>query len=351
MKKSLLVLSGIFTMVTGASAQITITTADVAAPFSIIYQATDTMPTGITAGGAGASQTWNMTALTQDFVDTLNFIPYSFAPNPKFSSSNLVVKQGWENIFSYAVNNSSALTSLGVSGTVDFGGGPETYTAKNTPAEILMNFPGMFNGTYVNNYKTVVEPIYAGAAPVDSFRQVSAVKKTVLIDAWGSLTTPLGTYSVLRVKETKVTNDTADAYLFGSWMNGIQITADSSTNYTWWANGIGFPLVTVRKDSSNSVYEVQWLMSNPVAGVNEFSTEEAIIYPNPAQNELNFVLDTKEQVTIEVMDITGRKIRSVSVTGDRSVLNTSDFANGTYTYAIFGEQNQLMKRGKFAIVK
>ena len=100
MKKSLLLLSSFGLCITAAHAQITITSADVAVPPKMILQANDTMPV-VSAGGAGAGQTWNMSALHTGSVDTLNFMPYGWAPNPSFSTANIVVQQGSSAAYSY----------------------------------------------------------------------------------------------------------------------------------------------------------------------------------------------------------------------------------------------------------
>jgi hypothetical protein len=356
MKKTLL-LSILGLCAFGADAQITLTSADIATPTKVIYQAQDTMP-AVSIGGSGASQTWNMTALNTHTVDTLTFLPYSAAPNPKFSSANIAVKFGWQNSYAYLNNSSSSATILGSSGVVDLGNGPTQIDQVNTPGEILANWPATYLSSFSSTYSTKSK-YYFGIDPgfgvvVDSVRTHGRVVKNANYDAWGTITTPLGSYSSLRSKETIVRRDSTDVFIamLGGWQNNISTSADSSANYTWWSNGIGFPLVEVRMDSVG-ISNVSWLLSLPMTvGVNEYtSATEVNVYPNPAKDMINFEVDANVASSIQIYDITGRVIETIRITVDRSVINTSGYANGSYTYSILDRSNAILNRGKFNVVK
>lgn len=362
MKKSLLVIFALFICAFGAVAQITITTADIAAPTKIIYQSNDTLPSGsLSVGSAGISQTWNMSMLNASTTDTMTFISYAWAPNPLFSSSNLVMKQGWQNNFSYLTNSASGLTADGVSANVDLGAGPMNLTIKNSPSEKLMNFPANYLTNFTSNYKSITPAFYFGVDPgiglvIDSVRMTSGVRKTVTVDAWGTLTTPLGTFNVLRSKETIVKYDTTDVSISGFWnpLPGFTplLAADSTTGYTWWANGVGFPLVSIKLDSLSAVKEVTWLQSLPLVGINEATAASQVnVFPNPAQNEITFAVEASKVSSIQLFDIAGRMIDSYTVSGNTASINTSDFANGVYSYTLIGNDNAILNRGKFTVAK
>ena len=363
MKKQLLLIFTLFLGFFAADAQITITMADVAVPPKVLYQSNDTLPT-VSVGSAGILQTWNMSGLNSHTVDTLAFIPYGWMPDATFPTSNMAVKQGWQNNYVYLTNNASALTIEGSAGTVDFGSGPTPVKQINSPSEILMNFPATYLTAYTNNF-TQSSTVYFGFDPgigfqIDTVKQRSIQKKTVLVDAWGTLTTPLsGTaFNVIRVKETVVRHDTTDAQVefiagFPMWQYNVQVSADSTTGYTWRANGVGFPLVSIKLDSLGALKQVQWLQALPVVGINEaVAKENAInVFPNPAQNEINFGVDASKVETILVYDITGKLKKSFAVTANNAVINTSEFANGEYSYSVLGKDKSILNQGKFTIVK
>ena len=357
MKKQLLIISAFLIGTFSANAQITITSSDVATPIKVIYQSNDTLLTsGAIVGSAGISQTWNMTSLTTGTVDTLTFEPIWWNPDASFPTSNMVIQQGFQN-FVYATISSSALTIQGSRGTVDFGAGPTTIKQYNTPSEILMNFPATYLTAYTNNFKQVLPAIYFGVSGVDSVRQRSAQKKTVLVDAWGTLTTPLSAtaFAVIRSKETVIRHDTTDIMIGGTWnpFPGMpQITADSTTGYSWWANGVGFPLVSIKLDSLGAVKQAQWLQALPMTGINELTAATNVnVYLNPAQNEINFGTDASKVAAVEVYDITGKLVKEFAVNSDNSLINTSGMANGQYSYTVLGKDKTVLNHGKFTIAK
>ncbi len=358
MKKNLLIVSTLLFSVLAVKAQITITSADVAAPIKVIYQSNDTLPSaGLSVGSAGTSQTWDMSMLNSHTVDTLTFMSYAWAPDAAFPSSNLVMKQGWQNNYAYLTNSSTGFTLEGNAANLDFGAGPTPIKQINTPSEVLMNFPGTYLTNYTNNFRTNTT-FFLGLDPgigltVDTVKQRSSQNKTVLVDAWGTLTSPLGPFNVIRVKETIVKHDTTDAQVaFLGWQYNVQVSADSTTGYSWWANGVGFPLVSIKLDSLGAIKQTQWLLSLPLAGINEFTASEQVnAYPNPAQNQINIDVDANKVASVQVFDIAGRVVKSFSVTADHTVVNTSDLSNGQYSYRVFGKDQTVLNQGKFAIVK
>lgn len=359
MKKSLLILSAFIVSALGTKAQITITMADIASPVTVIQQATDTMPT-IAVGAAGISQTWNFAALNTHSTDTLNFISPGWAPQAaQFPGSNLAVEFSGQNAYAYASNTSSAMTVMGSSTVMDFGAGPSNLIPKNTPAEILTNYPATYLSNFVNNYTTNLTYFF-GVDPgfgfvVDSIRQKTMVTKTSNVDAWGTISTPLmSTVPCIRFNVTKNSVDSLWAYItsLGGW-NFIQETVSDSREFSWWANGIGFPLVDASTNmAADTVWQVQWLKAAPTAGINDYSSKTDVnVYPNPAQNDITFALSASKVNAIQVLDITGRLIETYSVSSDNVKINISTFANGIYTYSIIGKDNSILNRGKFTVAK
>ncbi len=362
MKKTLLILSLFVCSSIVVKAQ-TITTADVASPGTTVYEAIDTLPS-ISVGTASASaQAWNMLSLATNSTDTLSFHTYASFPNPLFSTSNLVVKQGWQNDFAYAINSSSSLTILGNHGTVNISGFPTVVNQKFTPAEQIATFPFAYNSSVANIYRSKAKfyfghtvTVGGNTVQVDSVRDHSTVNKTILVDAFGTLQTPLGTYNVIRTSESKITHDTVDAYVvlfpgFGSWQNAAITTVDTVNSFTWWANGLGYSLATATLNSQGSVKSVKWLLQSPV-GIDTYTAERIEnAYPNPAQNEITILTDASKQKSVEVFDMTGRKIDSFSITNSLTKINSSAYANGVYSYTIIGKDNDVMYRGKFSISK
>ncbi|MFL5765904.1 MAG: T9SS type A sorting domain-containing protein [Bacteroidia bacterium] len=360
MKKSLLFVSALFMSAAAANAQITITMADVAMPTTVIKQATDTIVAPSIIGSSGISQTWNMTALGQDQLDTLTFIGPTWTP---FLSSYPGTNEGLHfggsssSNYGYLTINSTGLSIQGNSSIQDFGGGPSTIKQHNMPPQKVMTFPSTYLSNFTNNYVTDAT-FYFGADPgigftLDSVRQKSVISGTANCDAWGTITTPLITTPTgcLRFYEVTMQTDSLWAYAFGTW-NFVQETKDTMYHYSWWANGIGFPLVESDVDASDIPMNAKWLMATPAAGINEASENiDMKMYPNPAQNEVTFEVDAEKVASISVFDVSGRYVTSQLVSQDKVTINTSALANGSYTYVLISKQKSMMNRGKFTIAK
>ncbi len=366
MFKPLLIAASLFVGILSATAQITITTADMPAPTKTIYMANDTLPT-ISVGSAGTSQTWNMAALVHHTIDTSSVVPYASAPNALFSSASFVVIQGPQNFYGYAVNSASGMSLIGGHAVINIQGTMTPINQTNTPAEILFNFPTSYNSTFNNNYVTNAKFYYGHTISgfmIDSIHQKQTIRKTVLADAWGTLTTPLagGPYNVLRIKETKIIHDTTTVYAFGQWANvpgGAGFTADSTVTYSWWANGIGTAIATATMDSTGAVKTVQWLKSLPIntAGINEFSVGNNFsIYPNPAENQITIELTVpktlgtaKEDVVINITNELGQlvkreNLKQITSGKNEMTYDVSDLRSGLYFIEIQNNNTSVTRK-------
>jgi len=358
MKKQLLLLSTVFVALT-ASAQITITTADIATVGKTILQRNDTMPT-VSIGNSGASQTWNLAALNNHTQDTMYFMSPAGLPGAaNFPSANLAIKmkQQGQSSYVYANNSATNLRALGFQASVDIMGSPYNVVIKNTPAEIIANFPSTYNTTFNNNYVSKGS-FYFGIDPgigltVDSIRLVSTVTKAVTFDGWGSVTTPLGTYNSLRVETLKRNTDVISGYIaFLGWVD-FQTIEDSAKTYDWWANGIGFNLASVTVDwVTEAATSATWLPSLPTVGINEATEVSAVnVYPNPAQNVVTFLVDATKAQSIQVYDITGKVIDAYPVSVNNPQIDLTSFASGIYSYSVVGKNGVVLNRGKFTVAK
>lgn len=372
MKKSaILIYFSLLLFSRNASAQITITSADIANPGRVIYMANDTTPL-ISVGAAGVNQTWNfLTTLHDQITDTLTYTPLVDAPNSvDFPSANLVIPVNRQGDIFYTVNDATALSMLAsTENKVLYPGGlKETIVKTNTPAEKLLEFPSTYNTSFTQSIRRFTQ-YYFGSVPSistspgtavracgysDSIRQKTYYDKIMLADAWGSITTLAGTHNAIRFKETKIVHDTMDAHdaLLNAWFL-YKIKTDSIVTYSWYANGMGAPLVTAVMDSAGAVKNVTWMIAPlGTTGVNEISSSSNLsVFPNPAQDVITFDMHGSKANYITIYDITGRVINTYSVSSDRETINVSAYSKGMYTYSLLDKKNNVLNRGKFSVIK
>ena len=90
------------------------------------------------------------------------------------------------------------------------------------------------------------------------------------------------------------------------------------------------------KEGTNSVYSVE---GNSIS-----------VYPNPANDLVNFKNSTGAEVKVKVIDITGRVIAENKINEGMYQFETSALSNGTYLYQIYNGEGEIIRAGKIQIV-
>ena len=129
--------------------------------------------------------------------------------------------------------------------------------------------------------------------------------------------------------------DITDAFDFSAgnyeWVesgkvNIIDIVGDfANSGYSWY---IAF--VYTSNDEQASSWEIDFvkLTGKWLTSVNENGTMAVSLYPNPANDQVSFTLESDAQVS--VFDMTGRKVNEVNLTAGEAKLNVSEFQSGVY---------------------
>lgn len=234
-------------------------------------------------------------------------------------------------IFGFSRVTADSITSIGFSMVVS---GTE-IPFKSDTIEKRYAFPIQYtNTTYSRGYTNIdLNPTYD--AIFRQYRQHSSV-----VDGWGSITTPYGTYNALRIKHEITELDSIYIGAFSFW---LPIPVPPSNIYEWWTNGQKEPILRINTtnvlgtETVNSV-EYRDIYRGLDAGLNELTTEFTI-YPNPVKNSLSLKSD-KIINKILIIDITGKVIKEVSITpSNQHEVNTSDLTQGVYYIKAFsGEE-------------
>lgn len=104
---------------------------------------------------------------------------------------------------------------------------------------------------------------------------------------------------------------------------------------------------------SGSVYTIDAGTFSGWVGVDEASAaaKNVKVFPNPTSNEVNFTIASDKAAKVEITDMTGRTVKVVEVTNHKAKEMTHNYANGMYNYTILDENNAVITRGKFTVVK
>lgn len=327
-------------------AQITITASDMPQAGYIYLNANDYSPS-IGPGSAGANQTWNLSGLHNVNMDSTYILTPSSTPYASsFPNSNLATRIYNAGVTTYEYINMGSDSAL-IQGTVVDGGGVVDYGANN-PSTMLLQLPATYQSHWGGSYINIEKYAYSG----DSVKSVSLYVNRDTVDGWGSVTTPAGTYPALRVKEIFINKYDSEYYYTSNtgWVLTTVTATNTSETYAWYANG-KFQVAALVYDSlggspSSALYQLSSVTG--VAKIKDNSGAE--VYPNPASDMLNIVLNsTTQDGYVKVTDVTGREMETALLKNGKTELNTAGYANGIYVYLITDMNGNLTGKGKFCV--
>lgn len=324
-------------------AQITITSADMPSSNDKIRVSIGRAFTGMNARLTGANHTWDYSMLTStsQTVDTFVSITstgllywFQFAANSSFAlkSNSPTVNLGVLNIdyeFDFFKKSTASYLQTGFGAAMNTFPLPVPYTPKDT----IYRFPLHYNDTGLSPS--------AFSVSIPSLGYYGGNKtRTDTVDGWGTLTTPYGTFSVLRVKSVIRETDSIHVDTLGGF--GFTIPRPVVVEYKWLGNGQHIPLLQINTTGGlvTQIIYRDSLRINPlsVAPV-EQPDVNFNVYPNPFVSNvfIEYVLSKESEIALDVFNLAGENVFSENVgkkyPGNQFlILNLEDknISSGTY---------------------
>lgn len=289
MKKDLLTFLFCILIMPGL-AQITVNSDNIIGAGKVVVLGIDTT-SNFTAGNGGEDQTWDYTSVLTQAHDTMWFIPPDQTPFPNaFPDANLALRIFIEDAYMYLSHTAQELSVLG--GMISF---PELpgmdLRAPITPKQVIAAFPMNYLDNYTQSFVQEIKVVNTiPALKVDSIWIKMYTTQTTIVDAWGELTSPLGTFAVLRVKETATMVDSIFGYMLGSWML-IDNDGYMDEMYSWWTDdsNIGYPIVELNIDTETGFMDdIFFLAQEPYQSINEpIAVNPGLtLFPNPTSDKV-----------------------------------------------------------------
>ena len=143
---------------------------------------------------------------------------------------------GLTNVIDHLKLSTSSLEDKMIGANITFNGTTVPFVASFQSPDVLYQFPMNFNDNYTNNSALSLDLTTFGV-PIQI---ASTGQRTNLVEGWGSLVTPFGTYAnVLKMKTTLVSNVTITN-------NGTpQQTTVTTVSYKWFDPAHGIPVLQV----------------------------------------------------------------------------------------------------------
>ena len=178
---------------------------------------------GVSEGNAGGGQTWNFGALTKNQAGSMKWLASSATPYAaSFPASNLAATSD-DSTFNYYTATASSISADGFAGS--------QLSIAYTNSQTYMRFPFAYNDGFTDDFAVTF------SAQGIQMQRNGTVTSTA--DAWGSVTTPLGTFAnALRIRSVIAIQDSA--------IGGIPIKMlTPPTAYVWFAPGRKFPVMEI----------------------------------------------------------------------------------------------------------
>ncbi len=152
------------------------------------------------------------------------------------------------------------------------------------------------------------------------------------VDGWGTITTPYGTASCLRLVTTQYSKDSIKTSLFPIGFNNYQ------RSYQWLTTGSKIPYLEVNGNLIGNNFTVTQVRFRDIyrfllnADSQEQENESMGIYPNPVNDKLFLNFRSNAKYDGEIFDLNGKLVRTISnETLSSNFLDVSDLSQGVYT--------------------
>lgn len=257
-------------------------------------------------------------------------------------------------MIAYYKNEASNYEGVGFGATVN--GIPTPV--KDNSIDVVYNFP--------MNYGNSDSCHSSSSASIPSLGYYSQKQYRInYVQGWGTLITPFGTFSAMKVKTLLYTTDSL--YL-DTLHIGFSTPQTEEIEYKWLANGEHVPVLEI--DETKGSRTRQYTYPDNARNHTGIASMDAVsngvtVYPNPGGG--NFVIslspaelasgETGSQ-TIEIYNILGARVydgilkESRYLSGQHDYqLNLSSQPAGVYLYRVIAESGSLIGQGKLVIEK
>jgi hypothetical protein len=340
-------------ILSGLSAQPTITKNDMPVVGDTIWFNTTTFVSGLDYEATGNNYSWDFSSLNgtpaaDTFISvsstsiTLQFVfgLGAQASNLAQNSADLsfipgIPISGFTNFY----RNSTAAFQFSGYG-VGFGG--IGIPIKFNNADVWYKFPLTINSPADSSHSTFAQSLLSyGYLRIDR-------KRVNEVDGWGTLITPYGSFQTLRMKSVVHEEDSLYLDTLGV---GLPLVRDY-VEYKWLGNGHGEPLLTVTEEGPLVTWK--WIDNPPTVGIQQADQEAAVrVSPNPASDYIHLTLTSRQEgsLSISLWNSRGQQLRELyhgraaqGISQFNFPLEQTEIASGLYFLRIKIDQQEIVRK-------
>lgn len=371
----LLLLSCAFS--TGIFAQIEVTNATFPALEDTLLTVTTFSPANLSPGDSGAEVTWDFSSLSGGndnetiYQDAVEGSAAAELPNANLLVNNLATEtyyQKTDTEFLILAGKGEDPTGFGVEALVRF---MPPIVERRAP----MNFGDVNTTESDANFafgSDVVPDSLLDGIPftIDSIRIRINQTRTDVVDAFGMVTIPGGTYEVLREKRSQTRSTRVDVLSFLGWSDVTDIIAGLigvdaglgevlTVNYLYFNDEEKEIIANIAADESGDIItSVTYKFIDLLDDTDDIALDQSQVMasPNPASTEVIFNFSDIEagDYQLKIFNVLGQNVwqQDYSLNGNQTAtVNLSDFQNGTYIYSILNEKGQTLLTKQLVVLK
>ncbi len=381
MKRKIQLLIAALIVGTSLSAQITVTAANFPAPGDTLRTTFDAMPSGIDLLGNGGSQSWDFTSLAGINQETIIRAASDGDNSNQFPTADVLIGEpGGLTGELYYNSTATAYEFLGYVGPDPAGFGINVIAKLNPSSPERRSPMNFFDVNSADNNITVAfsaDLLPGGildsfALSPDSLRIRIATERLDVVDAWGTLSIPAGTYEVLREKREEERETRLDVYVgigpFAEWIDVTDLAGfdflgkDTILTYHYFSDQsketIAVVTVDPITDDPIAVRYKSGMMDNPTSSVNYVDKGNADIfaYPNPAINDVrfDFINLPTDTYDLKIYNILGVEVYSqkYNIVNRRTIkMDLSSMRKGTYLYSLLDSRGKPVTTKRLVVMK
>lgn len=313
-------------------AQPTITNSVLPSAGTIFIANIDTLCASLWVDSAGPNKAWDYSAdfnvhysIYDTFKNSSNSSNSGYYPNADLYYSNATIDYFYK-------SNSQGLYLDGLcAGTL--------LNVDYNPDELMLPTPFTYLDIVSDTSRMVVSMGPMGDAISNKIKKYKA-------DAYGTLTTPVGTFAnVLRIEITHNITDSVLTYIGPSVIASVETY--QTLEYEWVQNDINLRLMNITFDSLGMIDQGYYF--SPVQTITDMAEEITIKhtlspYPNPVNGLLNSRLEKGQ--SMHLYDLSGRLVFSATINSRYQTIDLSEVQQGAYVYIMKDDNGKTIDEGK-----
>ena len=314
----------------------------------------DSISSLISPGIAGANQYWDFSSIQVENIEISQCVDPNMTPHSSYyPNSNLCIEE--DNSFLYFNKSTTIVEFLGEGDSVfqqplALLPLPLTYGATFTSGPVLA-LDSLIGGGIVNillnSQGLTAAGISGGLAQVaDSIKIEAGITSNFNVDAWGTITIPMGTFDCLRLKIERTTNTQIQVFCTdtitstGSGWYSVPnsllpfVDLEVEISYQWWSNNNStkFSLVEMTVDSLNNIEGNIIVLHNTINSIKKVNIDFIKVYPIPSNKKL-IIEGTFSESNYKIYNLNGKLISHSSFYNNTKI-DLGTIAKGHYLLEI-----------------